>query len=179
MKHPETWVSRGLAGAVGLLFAGGVALAHEDAADAGRETNLPAASAGATTTGGSRHDAGVDEREGCTKPAPDRSARVPDAAPPDSAPPNDWHMGEPGTLIQLEELAPVEIIDLQKRLSALNLYHDTLDGIAGPHTREALQAYFLKQAQLAAQGQLDASALDLFDVVPVSPASGQVPGERP
>jgi len=77
-------------------------------------------------------------------------------------------MGTKGTLIQLEELAPVEVIDLQERLKALGLYHGALDGVPGPQTRQSLQQYFVKQAQLALQGQVDASALNLFDVVPTS-----------
>ncbi len=81
------------------------------------------------------------------------------------APPG-WQMGSQGTLIQLEELAPVEVIDLQERLKAMSLYYGALDGVAGPLTRQALQQYFIKQAQLALQGQVDASALNLFDVVP-------------
>lgn len=189
MKHPDIWVPRGLAVAMGMLFVGGVALAREDATDASGDTvpldhdatNLPAASAGATTTGGSsEHATSADAREstGCAPEEPARQVRQA-SVPPDAAPPHDWRMGAPGTLIQLEELAPVEVIDLQKRLTALNLYNDSLDGIAGPHTRDALQAYFLKQAHLATQGQLDASTLTLFDVVPVSPASGQTPGARP
>lgn len=83
-------------------------------------------------------------------------------------PSQGWQMGSKGTLIQLEELAPVEVIDLQERLQGLGLYHAGLDGVPGPQTRQALQRYFIKQAQLAAQGQVDASALNLFDVIPTS-----------
>ena len=83
-------------------------------------------------------------------------------------PSQGWQMGAKGTLIQLEELAPVEVIDLQERLKALGLYRAPLDGVPGPQTRQALQQYFIKQAQLALQGQVDASALNLFDVIPTS-----------
>ena len=94
---------------------------------------------------------------------------VPSEVPSEGAVPSEgWHMGAKGTLIQLEELAPVEIIDLQERLKALHLYHGELDGVPGPQTRQALQLYFIKQAQLALQGQLDASALNLFDVIPTA-----------
>ena len=92
-------------------------------------------------------------------------------------PSEGWHMGTKGTLIQLEELAPVEIIDLQERLKALHLYPGELDGVPGPQTRSALQQYFIKQAQLALQGQLDASALNLFDVVPT--AQTEAPDSEP
>jgi peptidoglycan hydrolase-like protein with peptidoglycan-binding domain len=81
-------------------------------------------------------------------------------------------MGEEGTLIELEELAPVEIIDLQERLQALKLYDAKIDGIPGARTRQALREYFLKQAGFASRGKLDASALDLFDVAPAGRAGG-------
>jgi len=83
-------------------------------------------------------------------------------------PSQGWQMGSEGTVIELGELAPVEVIDLQERLQALSLYHGAVDGLPGPQTRQALQQYFIKQAQLALQGQVDASALNLFDVVPTS-----------
>ena len=83
-------------------------------------------------------------------------------------PSRGWQMGTEGTVIELGELAPVEVIDLQERLQALSLYHGSIDGLPGPQTRQALQQYFIKQAQLALQGQVDASALNLFDVVPTS-----------
>lgn len=106
---------------------------------------------------------------------PDGEVPAQGNAPSNGNPPSEgavpqqgWQMGSPGTLIQLEELAPVEVIDLQERLQALSLYNGALDGVPGPLTRQALQQYFIKQAQLALQGQVDATALNLFDVIPTS-----------
>jgi hypothetical protein len=103
------------------------------------------------------------------KPSPEGKFPPADEVPSEGkVPPQGWQMGSKGTLIQLEELAPVEVIDLQERLRGLGLYHAALDGVPGPQTRQALQRYFIKQAQLALQGQVDASALNLFDVIPTS-----------
>lgn len=115
-------------------------------------------------------------------PAPSKRAIPPDGKlppvgnpPSNGSPPSEgkvpsqaWQMGSEGTLIQLEELAPVEVIDLQERLQSLSLYNGALDGVPGPLTRQALRQYFIKQAQLAMQGQVDATALNLFDVIPTS-----------
>lgn len=98
---------------------------------------------------------------------PQRTAPSEGKVPLNGAGPSQ-EMGSQGTLIQLEELAPVEVIDLQERLRTLSLYYGPLDGVPGPLTRQALQQYFIKQAQLALQGQVDASALNLFDVIPTS-----------
>lgn len=103
------------------------------------------------------------------KPSPEGKLPPPHGVPSEGKVPSQgWQMGSRGTVIQLEELAPVEVIDLQERLQGLGLYHAALDGVPGPQTRQALQRYFIKQAQLALQGQVDASALNLFDVIPTS-----------
>lgn len=195
MKHYQKWARRLLTGGGALLLAGGLAIAQEESGSRG---NLPASSAGSTTTtagqqgptnDGETQHAGLS-RDGnmpasSTKNVSGDTANVPPpnaprsdvgleaaGAPDPAVRPGGWQMGAEGTLIQLEELAPVEIIDLQERLHALNLYEAKIDGIPGPRTRQALREYFLKQARFASQGQLDASALDLFDVAPAGRSQG-------
>jgi len=152
-------------------------------------SNFPAAAA-ATTSGRSSQNRSQTWRDPSPgEPDPQGDPALPPAPPEGYAPPvhslppdspksevppagklpsQGWKMGTEGTVIELGELAPVEVIDLQERLQALSLYHGALDGLPGPQTRQALQQYFIKQAQLALQGQVDASALNLFDVVPTS-----------
>ena len=188
MKRPRRWRSP-IGGGLALILATGVAVAQEDsssqsppAATGGvTGSNFPAASAATTSDSksGARRAAQPRVSQSASPGEPDPEAEGPTpprgavppigAVPPEGVVPSEgWHMGAKGTLIQLEELAPVEIIDLQERLKALNLYFGELDGVPGPQTRQALQQYFIKQAQLALQGQLDASALNLFDVVPTA-----------
>jgi hypothetical protein len=76
------------------------------------------------------------------------------------------HFGAAGSAVELEELAPVDIIDLQERLRALDLYRGDIDGIAGPQTRYALALYFTKQAERARQGQLSTAAMELLTSIP-------------
>ena len=152
-------------------------------------SNMPAAASATTSPRTSQNrdvqsqpgrDANPGDPDPEGDPAPSQTPPPPPVSPHRAAPsegkvPSEgqvpsrgWQMGAQGTLIQLEELAPVEIVDLQERLQALNLYHGAVDGLPGPQTRQALQQYFIKQAQLALQGQVDASALNLFDVIPTS-----------
>lgn len=90
---------------------------------------------------------------------------VENSEPPDGAP-FDAAVFEQNTILDLDELAPVEVIDLQVGLRAMSLYQGKLDGIAGPRTRRALHQYFVQQAQLALDGKLNAAAISLLAATP-------------
>ena len=118
--------------------------AQPAAASPAVEPNMPAASSATTTAGA-------------------RSEGIPRKGRPSSF--------EQGTIVELGELAPVEVIDLQERLKSMNLYPGEVDGIAGPQTRLALHQYFAKQAQLALDGKLNKSAMALLADTPMAPKS--------
>lgn len=65
---------------------------------------------------------------------------------------------------QLSALDQEQVRDLQMQLQQKGHYQGQVDGVVGPQTRAALQRFFNGQARMAAQGQLDDSALQLFGI---------------
>ncbi len=75
---------------------------------------------------------------------------------------------------QLSALNEEQTRELQQKLQQHGFYKGEIDGIVGPQTRSALQAYFRDQASLASQGVVTESALNDFGINPseVQPVRG-------
>jgi hypothetical protein len=107
-------------------------------------SNMPASSSSTTKSATKNDEASADASRA---QAPQAELQDPEGIAPDAA------------VVDLDQVAPVEIIDLQHRLKVRGLYQGDLDGIAGPQTRGALRQYFVKQATLALQGKLDTASV--------------------
>jgi peptidoglycan hydrolase-like protein with peptidoglycan-binding domain len=72
-------------------------------------------------------------------------------------------------------MSPEQVQDLQQRLQELGHYRGEVDGLVGPQTRAALQAFFQQQAQLASQGMLSDAAIAVFNMTPeqIQPVRGE------
>jgi peptidoglycan hydrolase-like protein with peptidoglycan-binding domain len=72
--------------------------------------------------------------------------------------------GTDGDHVRLSALTPEQTKEVQQRLQNLGFYQGPVDGVMGAGTRAAVMRYFQRQAQLAAQGMVDDSAMELFGV---------------
>jgi peptidoglycan hydrolase-like protein with peptidoglycan-binding domain len=70
------------------------------------------------------------------------------------------------TNVQINTLSQDQIKEMQQRLQLLGYYKGPIDGTAGEGTRSALQQFFQRQAQLAANGQVSNATIGLFGTEP-------------
>ena len=85
-------------------------------------------------------------------------------APQDGAQPGQPRSGSDARHVQLSTLTSDQTKEVQERLQELGYYQGSIDGVMGAGTRAAMTRYFQRQAQLASQGMVDGSAIDLFGV---------------
>lgn len=74
------------------------------------------------------------------------------------------------TETELSDLSTAQIQKVQRRLSELGFYQGEVDGVPGGATRTALERYFQRQTQLAAQGRVSDSAITSLACSPCATA---------
>jgi peptidoglycan hydrolase-like protein with peptidoglycan-binding domain len=70
------------------------------------------------------------------------------------------------TNVQLNTLSTAQGKEMQQRLQLLGYYRGPIDGAVGEGTREALQRFFQRQAELAEKGVVSNAAIGLFGTEP-------------
>jgi peptidoglycan hydrolase-like protein with peptidoglycan-binding domain len=70
------------------------------------------------------------------------------------------------TSVQLSTLSQDQVKQMQERLQLLGYYRGPIDGTVGEGTRGALQQFFQRQAELAANGQVSNATIGLFGTEP-------------
>jgi peptidoglycan hydrolase-like protein with peptidoglycan-binding domain len=86
--------------------------------------------------------------------------------PPTTAPVARMTPEVASTNVQINTLSQEQIKEMQQRLQLLGYYKGPIDGTAGEGTRSALQQFFQRQAQLAANGQVSNATIGLFGTEP-------------
>jgi peptidoglycan hydrolase-like protein with peptidoglycan-binding domain len=89
-----------------------------------------------------------------------------DVAPPPRATHPRKLTADDATNVQLTALSTDQVKEMQERLQLLGYYRGPIDGTVGEGTRGALQRFFQRQAELAANGQVSNAAIGLFGTEP-------------
>jgi hypothetical protein len=89
-------------------------------------------------------------------------------------------LGKSSTIVPLSALDPTQVTLLQQRLRERGLYLGRIDGIAGPQTRAAVQAFlrerFVFERRLLEQGQV---TNELAELVGITPPPAPTPPRAP